>query len=134
MKKITLAILFLFYIQLCFGQLNVSTDNRTDFNWDSENEDWVFESDDEESLTFFEFNKEFTYVKHTSASATSGYLIKSQEHDEEDGNNQYLMAVVSDVGNKYIMIYDVKNENIRFITEDFSRMIKFKIKSAWTDE
>lgn len=117
-----------------FGQFHVSTNSRIDYTWDKESEDWQYKSKDEESLTFFEFNKEFTMVKHTTSLSTSGYLIKSQEHDEENENNQYIFSVVSDVGNKYIMIYDVKNENIRFIPDDFSKMIKFKIKSSWSDE
>ncbi|WP_047547302.1 hypothetical protein [Psychroserpens sp. Hel_I_66] len=134
MKKSILFALFCFFTTVLFGQFHVSTNSRLDFSWDKSSDDWKFESEDPESLTFFEFNNDFTLVKHTTSSTTSGYLIKSQEHDEDDGNNQYLFKIVSDVGNKYIMIYDIKNNNIRFIPEDFSTMIKFKIKSTWTDE
>ncbi|NRD24095.1 hypothetical protein HNV10_12615 [Winogradskyella litoriviva] len=134
MKKLTISFCFLLISSFCFGQLKISTDSRTDYSWDNNSEDWVFESEDSESLTFFEFNESFTMVKHTTESGTSGYLIKSQEHDEENGNNQYLMSILSDAGNKYIMIFDVKNRSIRFITEDTSTMIKFKIKNIWKDE
>lgn len=119
---------------ISFAQLTVSTDTRIDFSWDKESEDWKFESEDEEALSFFEFNKDFTMVKHTTARTTSGYLIKSQVHDKEDDNNRYLFSIVSDVGNKYIMIYDIKFNSIRFVTEDITSMIKYKIKSVWTDE
>jgi hypothetical protein len=134
MKKLILFIIFCLLTTFVFSQFHVSTNSRIDFTWDKESDDWKFESEDQESLTFFEFNKEFTMVKHTTSSSTSGFLIKHQEHDEEDGNNQYILTVVSDVGNKYMMIYDIKNENIRFIPDDFSQMVKFKIKSSWSDE
>ena len=134
MKKIILFGILCFITTIVFGQLRVSTYSRLDFSWDESNDDWKFESEDEESLTFFEFNEDFTLVKHTTSSSTSGYLIKSQEHDEEDGADQYIFTIVSDLGNKYIMVYDFKNKNIRFIPEDFSKMIKFKIKSTWSDE
>jgi hypothetical protein len=132
MKKILLSGMLCLLTTIVFGQLNISTNSRIDFTWNEENEDWEFESEDEESLTFFEFNKDLSMVKHTTSSTTSGYLIKSKEHDEEDENNQYIFSVVSDVGNKYLMIYDINNNNIRFIPDDFSKMIKFKIKSTWS--
>lgn len=134
MKKIILLGILFLLTTIVFGQFHVSTNLRSDYTWDKENKDWELESEDEDSLTFFEFNKDFTMVKHTTSTTTSGYLIKSQEHDERDGNNQYIFIIISDVGNKYIMIYDVKNSNIRFITDDLSKMIKFKIKSTWSDD
>lgn len=61
-------------------------------------------------------------------------MIKSQIHDDEDGNDQYIFDIVSDIGNKYTMIFDSKNDNMRFISEDGSRMVKHRIKSTWKDE
>lgn len=91
MKRLSASFCFILVALTSFGQLNVSTNSRSDFIWDAKNKDWVFESKDSESLTFFEFNKDFTLVKHTTGLSSSGYLIKSQEHDEEDGNNQYVL-------------------------------------------
>lgn len=133
-KKIILLGIALISCFSTFAQLNVSTNLRMDFSWDNVNKEWKFESQDEESLTFFVFNKDFTLVKHTTASVTSAYMIKSQEHDEEDGRDQYIFDVVSDVGNKYMMIFDVKNDNIRFVNNDGSHMVKHRIKSTWKDE
>lgn len=134
MKNIMLSVILVLLTTSAFGQFHISTNSRVDYKWNETNSEWEFDSKDEESITFLEFNKDFTLVKHTTASTISGYLIKSQEHDEEDGNDQYLFTLVSDIGNEYIMIYDIKNNNIRFITDDFTRMIKFKIKSTWADE
>lgn len=134
MREITLFGLFYLFTTSVFSQLSVSTDSRMDFSWDKEKETWEFQNEDPEALTFFEFNEDFTMIKHTTSNTTSAYMIKSQEHDEEEGRNQYIFMVTSDVGNKYMMIYDVENGNIRFITGDFSSMIKYRIKSSWADE
>tara|TARA_B110000902_G_scaffold263086_1_gene341433 strand:+ start:1348 stop:1548 length:201 start_codon:yes stop_codon:yes gene_type:complete len=65
---------------------------------------------------------------------TSAYIIKSSEHDEEEGRDQYIYMIVSDVGNKYMMILDFINDNIRFISNDLSYMVKHRIKASWTDD
>jgi hypothetical protein len=40
-------------------------------------------------------------------------MIKSSERDKE--KDQYELNIVSDVGNEYLMIIDIKNNNLRFI-------------------
>ena len=55
-------------------------------------------------------------------------------HDEEDGRDQYVYKIMSDVGNKYMMIVDLKNQNLRFISDDLSYMVKHRIKASWTDD
>jgi len=115
MRKITILSILCFIAINASAQFHISTNLRMNFSWDDEKEDWKFESQDEESLTFFEFNKDFTLVKHTTSTITSAYLIKSSEHDESDDRNQYIYMVTSDVGNKYMMIVDIKNSNLRFV-------------------
>ena len=72
--------------------------------------------------------------KHTTASLTSAYMIKSSEEDKE--REQWELDIVSDVGNKYTMIIDLKNDNIRFIYkgDDKMYMVHHTIKKVWFDE
>ena len=117
-----------------FAQMSISTNLRQDATWDEENEEWIITSTNEEELTFFEFNKDFTMFKHTTATITSAYIIKSHEYDEE--NERYECDIVSDVGNKYFMIIDLKGENIRFLAdrENGSYLVQHSIKRIWFDE
>lgn len=135
MKSYSITAAFCLVLSLSVSaQMRLSTDQRKDGIWDNESEEWVIVSTDDEELTFFEFNEALTMFKHTTASITSAYIIKSSTHDEE--NNRYEFEVVSDVGNKYLMILDVENSNIRFIHEKDGVMLLVwhRIKSAWVEE
>lgn len=134
MKKLLLFAIACLLQTLAWAQLNFSTNLRQDFSWDEATEDWILESEDEESITFFEFNEEFSMLTHTTSTITSAYKINSSLHDEEEGRNQYIFKVVSDVGNKYVMIVDIKNDNIRFVSNDGSRMVRHQIKASWLDD
>lgn len=133
LRLITICLLTFMSISV-FAQMNISTNFRQDGIWDKEKEEWSIFSTDDEELTFFEFNKDFTMFKHTTATITSAYMIKSQKYDEE--NERYEFDVVSDVGNKYYMIFDLKNENVRFIYERDGSMflVQHSIKKVWFDE
>ncbi len=132
-KIIVIGIVFLSYLS-GFSQLNVSTNLRSDYSYDQENEEWELISTDEEDLTFFEFNEDFTFVKHTTPTITSAYLIKSFEIEGEGEEEQYIFEIVSDVGNKYVMILSLGNEMIAFLYNDGSHMVTHDIKSSWFDE
>lgn len=133
LRLITICLLTFMSISV-FAQMNISTNFRQDGIWDNEKEEWSIFSTDDEELTFFEFNKDFTMFKHTTATITSAYMIKSQKYDEE--NERYEFDVVSDVGNKYYMVFDLKNENVRFIYEREGSMflVQHSIKKVWFDE
>lgn len=133
MKRL-LIILGVLTTQVIHAQIFVSTDARTIYNWDSIGEEWILEESEDDFLTFFEFNNELTMIKHTTPSVTSAYLIKSVEVDDEDGRDQIEYDVISDIGNSYMLLYDAKNENIRFIDFKSDRMIRFEIKAVWTEE
>ena len=133
MKRL-LIILGVLITQVIHAQIFVSTDARTVYNWDSIGEEWILEESEDDFLTFFEFNNELTMIKHTTPSITSAYLIKSVEVDDEDGRDQIEYDVISDIGNSYMLLYDAKNENIRFIDFKSDRMIRFEIKAVWTEE
>lgn len=135
MKNLLITLFLIFGSILSIqAQMNISTNFRTDAIWDKINEEWKSIASDDEELTFFVFNKDFTMFKHTTAKVQSAYMIKSQKHDEE--KNRYEFDVVSDVGNDYYMIFDIKNNNVRFIYErdDDMLMVQHDIKNVWFDE
>ena len=129
----TTVLTLLFSVQL-LAQMNISTNLRQDGVYDEEKEEWTVLSSNDEELTFLEFNKDFTMFKHTTASVTSAYMIKSNKKDEE--RDQFELDIVSDVGNKYLMIIDFKNNNLRFIYESEGKlyMVHHTIKKVWFDE
>tara|TARA_B110000285_G_scaffold214677_1_gene260305 strand:- start:877 stop:1251 length:375 start_codon:yes stop_codon:yes gene_type:complete len=116
------------------AQMNISTNLRQDGVYNEVSKEWEVISTDDEVLTFFEFNKDFTMFKHTTASITSAYMIKSSEEDKK--REQWELDIVSDVGNKYVMIIDLKNDNVRFIykNDDKMYMVHHTIKKVWFDE
>jgi len=133
-SKLILALLLSIISVNLFAQMNISTNLRQDGVYNEVSEEWEVFSTDDDELTFFEFNKDFTMFKHTTASVTSAYMIKSSEEDKE--REQWELDIVSDVGNKYLMIIDYKNDNIRFIynKEDKLYMVHHTIKKVWFDE
>ena len=137
-KAISFALLFglLVIASTASGQFHVSTNLREDFVWDVEAGQWSLVSTDKEELTFFEFNEDWSMFKHVTPTISSAYIIKSMEHDEE--NDQWECQVVSDVGNKYFMILDLEESNVRFITQqsnfEDNTMVRHTIKGTWVDE
>ena len=82
----------LFNATWLIAQINISTDLRQDGIYKSETEEWEVLCTNDEELTFFEFNKEFTIFKHTTPTITSAYLIKSQEENNE--LEQFELSIV----------------------------------------
>ena len=115
------------------GQFFISTNSTEIFSKVERSEEWKFESLDEDDVTFFMFSEEFDFVEHTTADGTSAYLITSEERDLEGGRDQFLFTVTSDVGNEYVMIWDIANENIRFVSSDRLFLVRYTIKSSWQD-
>jgi hypothetical protein len=135
MKKIifTLTIL-LFGIQNISAQMHISTFLRRDAVYNETTKEYDLLNEDKEELTFFEFNKELTMFKHTTPTITSAYTVKSSTEDKE--NERWEFDIMSDVGNKYIMIIDLKNNNIRFIyiKNGSTYLVQHSIKKLWFDE
>ena len=135
MKKI----IFTLTIILCgihgiYAQMHISTNLRGDYVYNESTEEYDLLGEDKEELTFFEFNKEFTMFKHTTPTMTSAYTIKSTKEDKE--NERWEFDIMSDVGNSYFMILDVKNNNIRFVYKKNSStyLVRHTIKRLWFDE
>lgn len=116
MRKTILILVATFAAFLTNAQMHISTNLREDYIWSNSKDNWVKTNSDENSNTLFDFNRAQTMFTHTTSSISSTYYIKSIENDKEKGTWEY--EVVSDVGNKYLCILDIKNENIRFIRKD----------------
>lgn len=127
------ALTLIFSLQL-MSQTSISTNLRQVKVYNEVSEEWELLPAGREELTFFEFNKDFTMLKHTTESITSAYIIKSSEIDKERG--RWELEIVSDRGRKYVMIVDSKNHNIRFIFEKDDKMylMEHTIKDIWFDE
>lgn len=132
MKKLFL-ITFLLWSVLASAQLSISTNLRQDATWSNADEKWnVFSTD--EGGTLFEFNKEFTTFRHTTASISSDYYVKSVEYDDE--KVLYTMTVTSDVGNEYELMIDGLNECVAFFywKDDVYYLVRHTIKNSWIRE
>jgi hypothetical protein len=135
MKKIIFTLtIILCGIQNISAQMHISTFLRRDAVYNETTKEYDLLNEDKEELTFFEFNKELTMFKHTTPTITSAYTVKSSTEDEE--NERWEFDIMSDVGNKYLMILDMKNNNIRFIyiQNGFTYLVQHSIKKLWFDE
>jgi hypothetical protein len=115
-----------------FAQVNVSTILKKDYSWDKFSDSWKLEKENDESRTFFVFNKDYTLVKHTTESSTRAYIIKSKKHEKDPLKNQYTYLIVSDTGKEFMMYFDVKNKNIRVVDKK-KHAIRYTIKGIWED-
>lgn len=135
MKKLGLIILALILSQQIYSQMHISTNLREDFTWSDSQAKWIFVSQDPESSTLFDFNKEITMFKHTTESISSSYYVKSSSSDKEKGILE--LDVVSDVGNKYHVVVDPINKNIRLVGTDkngTSFLVRHTIKKLWFED
>lgn len=116
-----------------FSQISFSTNQRTDALWSESEEEWIPFSKKQDA-TLFEFNEKMTMFTHTTTSITSTYFVKSDKFD--DDKKRYDLEVVSDVGNKYLLVIDLENQNLRFFydDDDNSYLIQHDIKKIWLDE
>ena len=135
MKKIIFTLtIILCGIQNISAQMHISTFLRRDAFFNETTQEYDLLNEDKEELTFFEFNKELTMFKHTTPTITSAYMVKSYTEDKE--NERWEFDIMSDVGNKYLLILDMKNDNIRFIYKrnDSTYQVHHSIKKLWFEE
>lgn len=134
MQKRLLLLVSMLTLTICaMAQLSISTSLRQDAVWDDLKEDWEVYSMDSTG-TFFEFNKELSMFKHTTATITSNYKITKYEYDKD--KSAYTMQVVSDVGNEYEVIIDAENNYIGFFYErdDEYILVHHTIKKTWVNK
>lgn len=113
-RLIFILLVILFTGETVYAQIYVTTNTWLHGKFNKATKQYNLVSVDNNQSSSFEFDKEFTYVKHlVSEKSTSYYLIKSQKKNEVD--NSWEFDIISDAGYSYFMIIDIANENIRFI-------------------
>ena len=117
-----------------FAQINISTDFREFYIWEKKSKEWEKYDEDKNYLSFFEFNKDLTMFIHTTPSYITAYVINSSEFNNEE--DHYEFDIMSDIGNKYFMILDIENNNLRFIMEsdDDLILVRYNVKKIWTKD
>lgn len=115
------------------SQIKISTNYREDGVWNEEKQEWIIISTDEEEITSFEFNEEFTMFKHTTFSGTNSYLIKSIMNI---GDYNYLIEFDGELGTNFSLGIDfINNFTMIFYTKDgTSCMISRTINQKWVEK
>lgn len=132
---IFILLVFLFAGETLYAQIHIRTNTWLHGKFNQETKQYDLVSVDNNQTSSFEFDKDFTYVKHVvPAKSASYYLINSQKKDEV--NNRWEFNVISDAGYSYFMIIDIANENIRFIyrTSRNTYVTQLGIQRVWMDK
>jgi len=133
MKKALILLFFVSSIESSFSQVYFSCDYREECEWN--NHDEIFENCEKwEDPSMFRLNADASMFTHTTEKMKSTYYVESNEYDEE--YDVYTYDVVSDVGNKYYWIIDLKNNEIRLLPTDKDEiyLVRFYVKKSWTAE
>lgn len=131
MKKI-LILLLLSAPHLLQAQMHFSTSLRQDYMWSSREGDWILVAERKEEVTFVDFNKECTLMKHTTPSMTSAYIVNSIR--EVRRNERFELEIMSDAGNRYYLFIDIPNKKLQFINRDYTTLVQHTIRRTWFDD
>ena len=106
--------IYIFYLLIPSTNIMDTSDNGTCY-WDNLKE-WN-NCSNKEYNSLFTFNKDVTMITHTTSKLKSVYYIKDIENNQEDSEDLlFKYEVVSDVGNEYLMYFDLSNEQIRILS------------------
>jgi hypothetical protein len=111
------------------AQSYISSDKNylTAFNDKTEEYDLISEYDE---YNFFRINKAVTIIEHVSSEFQCSYLIKNVEKEPK----VWTFNTVSNKGEKYNIVLDLENNNIRLIFYiDKVYMIQYTINKIWYD-
>jgi hypothetical protein len=114
------------------AQVSFSTTYKEYCDWDNVKEEWSSNCIGSVESSLFVWNKDETLFKHTTETITSTYFVQSNEYDAV--NNVYTYSVISDVGNKYYFVFDIKNLEIRAMPlNDDAEMvlIRWRVKAMF---
>jgi hypothetical protein len=112
MKKYIILFLIIVSPFVSFRKTSMSCTYKEICNWNQYSEKWDQDCPGEEAASLFVMNDSETMFTHTTLDIKSTYYVTSKESGE-DGLFTYY--VTSDVGNKYYAIFDLANEEIKFI-------------------
>jgi len=112
------------------AQTSISCSYRQYCDWNEAEEKFGNCSGYEES-SLFALNKDQTMFIHTTETIKSAYYITSKEYDQE--KDLWTYDVTSDVGNKYVYIFDTNNKEIRALYKrnGETRLLVFTIKATF---
>jgi hypothetical protein len=81
--------------------------------------------------SLFVMNKGETMFTHTIETMKSTYYVTSSEYNKE--KEVWSYNVTSDVGNKYLYIFDPKNKQIRalYLNDGESNLVVFTVKAMF---
>lgn len=76
-------------------------------------------------------NESETMFTHTIESMQSTYYVSEREYDSE--NDVWTYNVTSDVGNKYLYIFDPKNKEVRalYVRDGKTMLLTFYVKAVF---
>ncbi|MBU3676607.1 MAG: hypothetical protein FGM54_05420 [Chitinophagaceae bacterium] len=131
MKKLLLLIfVFIFHSVVVSAQTSFSCTYRQYCKWNKYLEKFEDCQGYEES-SLFVMNKNETMFTHTIETMKSTYYVNSSEYDKEKDVWSYY--VTSDVGNKYLYVFDPKNLEIRVLFKQDGEpvMLTFDVKAIF---
>ncbi len=130
MKFILAFILSVCLFSTSKSQISISCDYQSYCQW-NENLKKFQNCNGYDASSMFSFNEKETMFTHTTSEMTSTYYITKSSYNEE--LDIFTYDVVSDVGNDYVYVVDMKNKEIRalFHTEGKTYMVIFVIKSMF---
>jgi hypothetical protein len=98
-----------------FGQVNLSCNLKEICDWDEKKEIWDKECNPFEYNCLFTMNEAETMFTHITESIKSTYYIKEKLSAEDD---IFSYNVVSDAGNDYFFIFDMKHKEVKAVSKD----------------
>lgn len=130
---------FIFFFTLCLctntaqTQIYASCTHRDYYMYDKNTEEFEYITGYDES-SMFKINTKLTMFEHTTPDMTSSYFVSESEFNEE--GNTLTMYVTSDVGNEYLYVFDLEDNEIivLFKSDETPALLKFSVKKYWTDE
>ncbi len=131
MKKTSLLFIFIFgFISYYSAQTSYSCYYREYCDWNVYAEKFE-ECQGYEEASLFTISDNETMFSHAIESMKSTYFVTEKENDWEKNLTTYY--VTSDVGNKYIYIFDPENKEIRVLIsdEDGTRLLRFYVKAIF---
>ncbi len=116
---------------ILFGQTFLSCNLKEYCAWNEVTEAWEMDCDPFENNCLFEMNEDETMFVHTTSEMKSTYYIK-EKVSGEDGLFRY--NVISDVGNEYHYLFDIKHKEVKTMIEDEngnSLLVRWYVKAVF---
>lgn len=135
MKKLILTSILMVMFVAGYSQTSFYSSYQTSTcYWNTDSKKFDRECSYKDESTMFKLNEDKTMFYHTTASISSAYYITSNEYDSDYDVDMYY--VTSDVGNKYLFIVDIKNDQLRVMGDmgsDDAYLLTYFLKRHWTE-